>query len=175
MNALDDLLKKKTGGSRTASSGSASGEKPVSYVDALLESKKGGNADSQLLYTNALKASQGQSTMQTPYADAAAQIKSGTNNNFFHGIAGIFEKAAAGAKEGLRTDLNEAGYRAQAANPLNAADDAYYKAMWEQTTGRKTGVEIPADTRTQQQKDLDEYMGVADLKNDSARAVQRAA
>ena len=175
MNALDDLLKKKTGGSRTASSGSASGEKPVSYVDALLESKKGGNADSQLLYTNALKASQGQSTMQTPYADAAAQIKSGTNNNFFHGIAGIFEKAAAGAKEGLRTGLNEAGYRAQAANPLNAADDAYYKAMWEQTTGRKTGVEIPADTRTQQQKDLDEYMGVADLKNDSARAMQRAA
>ena len=175
MNALDDLLKKKTGGSRTASSGSASGEKPVSYVDALLESKKGGNADSQLLYTNALKASQGQSTMQTPYADAAAQIKSGTNNNFFHGIAGIFEKAAAGAKEGLRTGLNEAGYRAQAANPLNAADDAYYKAMWEQTTGRKTGVEIPADTRTQQQKDLDEYMGVADLKNDRARAMQRAA
>jgi len=175
MNALDDLLKKKTGGSRTASSGSASGEKPVSYVDALLESKKGGNADSQLLYTNALKASQGQSTMQTPYADAAAQMKSGTNNNFFHGIAGIFEKAAAGAKEGLRTGLNEAGYRAQAANPLNAADDAYYKAMWEQTTGRKTGVEIPADTRTQQQKDLDEYMGVADLKNDRARAMQRAA
>ena len=175
MNALDDLLKKKTGGSRTASSGSASGEKPVSYVDALLESKKGGNADSQLLYTNALKASQGQSTMQTPYADAAAQMKSGTNNNFFHGIAGIFEKAAAGAKEGLRTDLNEAGYRAQAANPLNAADDAYYKAMWEQTTGRKTGIEIPADTRTQQQKDLDEYMGVADLKNDRARAMQRAA
>lgn len=128
----------------------------------------------------------------TPYADAAAQAKqsgtqnlyaqaaenakkSGTNNSFLHGIAGIFEKAAAGAKEGLRTGLNEISYRAQAAAPLNAADDAYYKAMWEQTTGQKTGVEIPTDTRTQQQKDLDEYMGVAELKNDSARAMQRAA
>lgn len=144
------------------------------------------------LYTEALKASQGQSTMQTPYADAAAQAKqsgtqnlyaqaaenakkSGTNNSFLHGIAGIFEKAAAGAKEGLRTGANEISYRAQAAAPLNAADDAYYKAMWEQTTGQKTGVEIPTDTRTQQQKDLDEYMGVAELKNDSARAMQRAA
>ena len=144
------------------------------------------------LYTEAVKASQGQNTMQTPYADAAAQEKqsgtqnlyaqaaenakkSGTNNSFLHGIAGIFEKAAAGAKEGLRTGLNEISYRAQAAAPLNAADDAYYKAMWEQTTGQKTGVEIPTDTRTQQQKDLDEYMGVAELKNDSARAMQRAA
>ena len=176
MNALDDLLKQKTGGSQTASSGSASGEKPVSYVDALLESKKNGNAGGQLLYTDAVKASQGRNVMQTPYADAAARMKqSGTNNNFFHGMAGIFEKAAAGAKEGLRTGVNELSYRAQAAAPLNAADDAYYKAMWEQTTGQKTGVEIPKDTRTQQQKDLDEYMGVAELKNDSARAMQRAA
>lgn len=144
------------------------------------------------LYTEAVKASQGQNTMQTHYADAAAQAKqsgtqnlyaqaaenakkSGTNNSFLHGIAGIFEKAAAGAKEGLRTGLNEISYRAQAAATLNAADDAYYKAMWEQTTGQKTGVEIPKDTRTQQQKDLDEYMGVAELKNDSARAMQRAA
>lgn len=176
MNALDDLLKQKTGGSQTASSGSASGEKPVSYVDALLESKKNGNAGGQLLYTDAVKASQGRNVMQTPYADAAARMKqSGTNNNFFHGMAGIFEKAAAGAKEGLRTGVNELSYRAQAGAPLNAADDAYYKVMWEQTTGEKTGVEVPKDTRTQEQKELDEFMGVGALYSDSARAMQRAA
>lgn len=128
----------------------------------------------------------------TPYADAAAKAKqsgtqnlyaqaaenakkSGTNNSFIHGIAGIFEKAAAGAKEGLRTGLNEISYRAQAAAPLNAADDAYYKVMWEQTTGEKTGVEVPKDTRTQEQKELDEFMGVGALYSDSARAMQRAA
>ena len=176
MNALDDLLKQKTGGSQTASSGSASGEKPVSYVDALLESKKNGNAGGQLLYTDAVKASQGRNVMQTPYADAAARMKqSGTNNNFFHGMAGIFEKAAAGAIEGLRTGVNELSYRAQAGAPLNAADDAYYKVMWEQTTGEKTGVEVPKDTRTQEQKELDEFMGVGALYSDSARAMQRAA
>lgn len=179
---LEKLVNEKKGGSR----GSASSN---GYLSALVEQKKNeqkmatpyadavkSGAGAQNLYATVAKKMQGQSTMQTPYADAAAQIKqSGTNNNFLHGIAGIFEKAAAGAKEGLRTGVNEMGYRAQAANPLNAADDAYYKAMWEQTTGRKTGVEIPTDTRTQQQKDLDEYMGVADLKNDSARAMQRAA
>ena len=198
MTELEKLVNEKKGGSR----GSASSN---SYLSALVEQKKNeqkmatpyadavkSGAGAQNLYAAVAKKMQGQSTMQTPYADAAAQAKqsgtqnlyaqaaenakkSGTNNSFIHGIAGIFEKAAAGAKEGLRTGLNEISYRAQAAAPLNAADDAYYKVMWEQTTGQKTGVEIPTDTRTQQQKDLDEYMGVAELKNDSARAMQRAA
>lgn len=198
MTELEKLVNEKKGGSR----GSASSN---SYLSALVEQKKNeqkmatpyadavkSGAGAQNLYAAVAKKMQGQSTMQTHYADAAAQAKqsgtqnlyaqaaenakkSGTNNSFLHGIAGIFEKAAAGAKEGLRTGLNEISYRAQAAAPLNAADDAYYKAMWEQTTGQKTGVEIPKDTRTQQQKDLDEYMGVAELKNDSARAMQRAA
>ena len=193
MSRLDEYFAKANRGSQTTSSVSASGEKPASNMDAYFaKAGKPVRANPLNLYTEALKASQGQSTMQTPYADAAAKAKqsgtqnlyaqaaenakkSGTNNSFLHGIAGIFEKAAAGAKEGLRTGLNEISYRAQAAAPLNAADDAYYKAMWEQTTGQKTGVEIPTDTRTQQQKDLDEYMGVAELKNDSARAMQRAA
>ena len=198
MTELEKLVNEKKGGSRDSASSN-------SYLSALVEQKKNeqkmatpyadavkSGAGAQNLYAAVAKKMQGQSTMQTPYADAAAQAKqsgtqnlyaqaaenakkSGTNNSFIHGIAGIFEKAAAGAKEGLRTGLNEISYRAQAAAPLNAADDAYYKAMWEQTTGQKTGVEIPTDTRTQQQKDLDEYMGVAELKNDSARAMQRAA
>ena len=193
MSRLDEYFAKANRGSQTTSSVSASGDKPASNMDAYFaKAGKPVRTNPLNLYTEALKASQGQSTMQTPYADAAAQTKqsgtqnlyaqaaenakrSGTNNSFLHGIAGIFEKAAAGAKEGLRTGLNEMGYRAQAAAPLNAADDAYYKAMWEQTTGQKTGVEIPKDTRTQQQKELDEFMGVADLYSDSARAMQRAA
>lgn len=193
MSRLDEYFAKANRGSQTTSSVSASGENPASNMDAYFaKAGKPVRTNPLNLYTEALKASQGQSTMQTPYADAAAQTKqsgtqnlyaqaaenakrSGTNNSFLHGIAGIFEKAAAGAKEGLRTGLNEMGYRAQAAAPLNAADDAYYKAMWEQTTGQKTGVEVPKDTRTQQQKELDEFMGVADLYSDSARAMQRAA
>lgn len=193
MSRLDEYFAKANRGSQTTSSVSASGDKPASNMDAYFaKAGKPVRTNPLNLYTEALKASQGQSTMQTPYADAAAQTKqsgtqnlyaqaaenakkSGTNNSFLHGIAGIFEKAAAGAKEGLRTGLNEMGYRAQAAAPLNAADDAYYKAMWEQTTGQKTGVEVPKDTRTQQQKELDEFMGVADLYSDSARAMQRAA
>lgn len=193
MSRLDEYFAKANRGSQTTSSVSASGEKPASNMDAYFaKAGKPVRTNPLNMYTEALKDSQGQSTMQTPYADAAAQRKqsgtqnlyaqaaenakkSGTNNSFLHGIAGIFEKAAAGAKEGLRTGLNEMGYRAQAAAPLNAADDAYYKAMWEQTTGQKTGVEVPKDTRTQQQKELDEFMGVADLYSDSARAMQRAA
>lgn len=193
MSRLDEYFAKANRGSQTTSSVSASGEKPASNMDAYFaKAGKPVRTNPLNLYTEALKGSQGQSTMQTPYADAAAQTKqsgtqnlyaqaaenakkSGTNNSFLHGIAGIFEKAAAGAKEGLRTGLNEMGYRAQAEAPLNAADDAYYKAMWEQTTGQKTGVEVPKDTRTQQQKELDEFMGVADLYSDSARAMQRAA
>ena len=193
MSRLDEYFAKANRGSQTTSSVSASGDKPASNMDAYFaKAGKPVRTNPLNLYTEALKDSQGQSTMQTPYADAAAQRKqsgtqnlyaqaaenakkSGTNNSFLHGIAGIFEKAAAGAKEGLRTGLNEMGYRAQAAAPLNAADDAYYKAMWEQTTGQKTGVEVPKDTRTQQQKELDEFMGVADLYSDSARAMQRAA
>lgn len=193
MSRLDEYFAKANRGSQTTSSVSASGDKPASNMDAYFaKAGKPVRTNPLNLYTEALKDSRGQSTMQTPYADAAAQTKqsgtqnlyaqaaenakrSGTNNSFLHGIAGIFEKAAAGAKEGLRTGLNEMGYRAQAAAPLNAADDAYYKAMWEQTTGQKTGVEIPKDTRTQQQKELDEFMGVADLYSDSARAMQRAA
>lgn len=193
MSRLDEYFAKANRGSQTTSSVSASGEKPASNMDAYFaKAGKPVRTNPLNLYTEALKGSQGQSTMQTPYAEAAARAKqsgtqnlyaqaaenarkSGTNNSFLHGIAGIFEKAAAGAKEGLRTGLNEMGYRAQAEAPLNAADDAYYKAMWEQTTGQKTGVEVPKDTRTQQQKELDEFMGVADLYSDSARAMQRAA
>lgn len=151
---------------------------PTLYADAVREAGRTNNLYSSVAKAAANKARQtaaGNVLSGTPYADAAAQMKQGgTNNNFWHGVAGLAEKAWAGAREGLRTGMNEMGYRAQAAAPLNAADDAYYKAMWEQTTGQKTGVEIPKDTRTQEQRELDEYMGVGDLYSDAARAMQRA-
>lgn len=170
MSTINEYFEKKNRGSRTASSAPVSGGEPVSYINAYFE-KKGGNPVQSTPYADAAKTA---GVTSTPYADAA-KAQSGKNNSILHGLAGIAEKAWAGAREGLRTGLNEAGYRAQIAAPLNAADDAYYKTMWEQTTGRKTGVEIPKDTRTQEQKDLDEFMGVGDLYSDAARAMQKAA
>lgn len=82
MSRLDEYFAKANRGSQTTSSVSASGEKPTSNMDAYFaKAGKPVRTNPLNLYTEALKASQGQSTMQTPYADAAAQTKqSGTQN-----------------------------------------------------------------------------------------------
>lgn len=82
MSRLDEYFAKANRGSQTTSSVSASGEKPASNMDAYFaKAGKPVRTNPLNLYTEALKASQGQSTMQTPYADAAAQAKqSGTQS-----------------------------------------------------------------------------------------------
>lgn len=82
MSRLDEYFAKANRGSQTTSSVSASGEKPASNMDAYFaKAGKPVRTNPLNLYTEALKASQGQSTMQTPYADAAAQTKqSGTQS-----------------------------------------------------------------------------------------------
>ena len=93
MSRLDEYFAKANRGSQTASSVSASGEKPASKMDAYFaKAGKPVRTNPLNLYTEALKASQGQSTMQTPYADAAAQAKqSGTQN--------LYAQAAENAKK----------------------------------------------------------------------------
>lgn len=93
MSRLDEYFAKANRGSHTTSSVSASGEKPVSNMDAYFaKAGKPVRTNPLNLYTEALKASQGQSTMQTPYADAAAQTKqSGTRN--------LYAQAAENAKK----------------------------------------------------------------------------
>ena len=111
MSRLDEYFAKANRGSQTTSSVSASGEKPASNMDAYFANvsasgeKPASNMDAYFakagkpvrtnplnLYTEALKASQGQSTMQTPYADAAAQAKqSGTQS--------LYTQAAENAKK----------------------------------------------------------------------------
>ncbi len=82
MSRLDEYFAKANRGSQTTSSVSASGDKPASNMDAYFaKAGKPVRTNPLNLYTEALKASQGQSTMQTPYADAAAQTKqSGTQS-----------------------------------------------------------------------------------------------
>lgn len=82
MSRLDEYFAKANRGSQTTSSVSASGDKPASNMDAYFaKAGKPVRTNPLNLYTEALKASQGQSTMQTPYADAAAQAKqSGTQS-----------------------------------------------------------------------------------------------
>lgn len=93
MSRLDEYFAKANRGSQTTSSVSASGEKPASNMDAYFaKAGKPVRTNPLNLYTEALKASQGQSTMQTPYADAAAQTKqSGTQN--------LYAQAAENAKK----------------------------------------------------------------------------
>lgn len=93
MSRLDEYFAKANRGSQTTSSVSASGDKPTSNMDAYFaKAGKPVRTNPLNLYTEALKASQGQSTMQTPYADAAAQTKqSGTQN--------LYAQAAENAKK----------------------------------------------------------------------------
>ena len=93
MSRLDEYFAKANRGSQTTSSVSASGEKPASKMDAYFaKAGKPVRTNPLNLYTEALKASQGQSTMQTPYADAAAQAKqSGTQS--------LYAQAAENAKK----------------------------------------------------------------------------
>lgn len=93
MSRLDEYFAKANRGSHTTSSVSASGEKPASNMDAYFaKAGKPVRTNPLNLYTEALKASQGQSTMQTTYADAAAQTKqSGTQN--------LYAQAAENAKK----------------------------------------------------------------------------
>lgn len=93
MSRLDEYFAKANRGSHTTSSVSASGDKPASKMDAYFaKAGKPVRTNPLNLYTEALKASQGQSTMQTLYADAAAQAKqSGTQN--------LYAKAAENAKK----------------------------------------------------------------------------
>lgn len=93
MSRLDEYFAKANRGSQTTSSVSASGDKPASNMDAYFaKAGKPVRTNPLNLYTEALKASQGQSTMQTPYADAAAQAKqSGTQN--------LYAQAAENAKK----------------------------------------------------------------------------
>ena len=92
MSRLDEYFAKANRGSQTTSSVSASGEKPASNMDAYFaKAGKPVRTNPLNLYTEALKASQGQSTMQTPYADTAAQAKqSGTQS--------LYAQAAENAK-----------------------------------------------------------------------------
>lgn len=93
MSRLDEYFAKANRGSQTTSSVSASGDKPASNMDAYFaKAGKPVRTNPLNLYTEALKASQGQSTMQTPYADAAAQTKqSGTQS--------LYAQAAENAKK----------------------------------------------------------------------------
>lgn len=89
MSSLDEYFAKVNRGSQKASSVSASGEKPASSMDAYFaKAGKPVRTNPLNLYTEALKASQGQTTMKTPYADAAAQIKQG--NNAAKGTSAVF-------------------------------------------------------------------------------------
>lgn len=93
MSRLDEYFAKANRGSQTTSSVSASGDKPASNMDAYFaKAGKPVRTNPLNLYTEAMKASQGQSTMQTPYADAAAQAKqSGTQS--------LYAQAAENAKK----------------------------------------------------------------------------
>lgn len=134
-------------------------KKPASTVERLAEA-----------YNN--NTQRGSTAVETPVLDKATAE---SDMNFFQKSLGLFENAGAAGVGGLRNIINDAGYRSQAAAPLLAGDDAYYKAMWEQTTGNKdTGVQIPEDTRTPEQRELDEYMGLGPANTPEARAMAKA-
>ena len=99
MSRLDEYFAKANRGSQTTSSVSASGEKPASNMDAYFaKAGKPVRTNPLNLYTEALKASQGQSTMQTPYADAAAQAKQSGTRNLYAQAAEIAKKSGNAAK-----------------------------------------------------------------------------
>lgn len=99
MSRLDEYFAKANRGSHTTSSVSASGEKPASNMDAYFaKAGKPVRTNPLNLYTEALKASQGQSTMQTPYADAAAQAKQSGTRNLYAQAAEIAKKSGNAAK-----------------------------------------------------------------------------
>lgn len=106
--------------------------------------------------------------VETPVLDKATAE---SDMNFFQKSLGLFENAGAAAVGGLRNIINDAGYRSQAAAPLLAGDDAYYKAM---SGNKDTGVQIPEDTRTPEQRELDEYMGLGPSYTPEARAMAKA-
>ena len=134
-------------------------KKPATTVERLAEA-----------YNN--NTQRGSTAVETPVLDKATDE---SDMNFFQKSLGLFENAVAAGVGGLRNIINDAGYRSQAAAPLLAGDDAYYKAMWEQTTGNKdTGVQIPEDTRTPEQRELDEYMGLGPANTPEARAMAKA-
>lgn len=134
-------------------------KKPATTVERLAEA-----------YNN--NTQRGGTAVETPVLDKATAE---SDMNFFQKSLGLFENAGAAAVGGLRNIINDVGYRSQAAAPLLAGDDAYYKAMMEQTTGNKdTGVQIPEDTRTPEQRELDEYMGLGPAYTPEARAMAKA-
>lgn len=99
MSRLDEYFAKANRGSQTTSSVSASGEKPASNMDAYFaKAGKPVRTNPLNLYTEALKASQGQSTMQTPYADAAAQAKQSGARNLYAQAAENAKKSGNAAK-----------------------------------------------------------------------------
>lgn len=99
MSRLDEYFAKANRGSHTTSSVSASGEKPASNMDAYFaKAGKPVRTNPLNLYTEALKASQGQSTMQTPYADAAAQAKQSGKRNLYAQAAENAKKSGNAAK-----------------------------------------------------------------------------
>lgn len=99
MSRLDEYFAKANRGSHTTSSVSASGEKPASNMDAYFaKAGKPVRTNPLNLYTEALKASQGQSTMQTPYADAAAQAKQSGARNLYAQAAENAKKSGNAAK-----------------------------------------------------------------------------
>lgn len=110
MTELEKLVNEKKGGSR----GSASSN---SYLSALVEQKKNeqkmatpyadtvkSGAGAQNLYAAVAKKMQGQSTMQMPYADAAAQMKSGNaakgTSVVFNSVYGKADDRASSAGSG---------------------------------------------------------------------------
>ena len=124
MSSLDEYFAKVNRGSQKASSVSASGDKPTSNMDAYFaKAGKPVRTNPLNLYTEALKASQGQNTMQTPYADAAAQIRqSGAQN--------LYAQAA--------ENLNQSGTvsRGRNASGSSVLDPIYSRAdSRESTTG----------------------------------------
>lgn len=99
MSRLDEYFAKANRGSQTTSSVSASGDKPASNMDAYFaKAGKPVRTNPLNLYTEALKASQGQSTMQTPYADAAAQAKQSGTQSLYAQAAENTRKSGNAAK-----------------------------------------------------------------------------
>ena len=124
MSSLDEYFARVNRGSQKASSVSASGDKPTSNMDAYFaKAGKPVRTNPLNLYTEALKASQGQNTMQTPYADAAAQIRQ-------NGAQNLYAQAA--------ENLNQSGTvsRGRNASGSSVLDPIYSRAdSRESTTG----------------------------------------
>lgn len=117
---------------------------------------------------NAANRSRSSDTEEKP-TEEVDNAAAGSDMNFFQKVWGLFENAGAAGLGGLRNIINDAGYRSQAAAPLQAGDDAYYKAMMDPSS-----VQIPEDTRTPEQRELDEYMGLGPSYTPEARAMAQA-